>query len=339
MNLDFLNFHRHLFIILLLVIASVLMLTLNLGELKNINDIDFFDVIGEGGITVMTLVWIFFILISRPSGKVTLLLFTGLTLTHLSMLLDFIDEFVVYPEDNHWLTAIESLPAPIGMLIMSVALYQWHLEQVSINTQLRKTERYYRDHSLTDFVTGLYSAKYMKTQLQREIVTVNNFKHAETNNNLGKKQSEQTLTFSMMLIDIRQFDLFNRKHGDHQGDILLRETAQIILMNLRDNDLACRYASDRFIILMPNTNTNIAEQVAKHIEKSIEHLAFKVGSSTAANYQHVASCVMGFTGDKDHLTVLNMLNECMAETKANFNKIQVSANNQSHHLFNKPVVH
>jgi len=338
MNLDFLTFHRHLFVILLLVIASVLTLTLQLGELKNINDIDFFDVLGEGGITVMTLVWIFFILISRPSGRVTVLLFTGLTLTHISMLLDFIDEFVVYPEDNKWLTAIESLPAPIGMLIMSIALYQWHLEQVSINTQLRKTERYYRDHSLTDFVTGLYSAKYMKVQLQREIINVNNLNHAENANNI-KEDSKKELTFSMMLIDIRQFDLFNRKHGDHQGDILLRETAQIILMNLRDNDLACRYASDRFIILMPNTNTNIAEQVAKHIEKSIENLAFKIGSSTTANYQHVASCVMSFNGNEDHLTILAMLNERMTETKTHFHEVQAAHKHKLNHLFNKPVIH
>ena len=324
MNLDFLTFHRHLFIILLLVIASVLMLTLQLGELKNVNDIDFLDVIGEGGITVMTLVWIFFILISRPSGKVTVLLFTGLTLTHISMLLDFIDEFLFYPEDNKWLTAIESLPAPIGMLIMSVALYQWHLEQVSINTQLRKTERYYRDHSLTDFVTGLYSAKYMKTQLQREIVSAKNVNNNNHSNNEKKTdEPKPILTFTLMLIDIRQFDQFNRKHGDQQGNILLREIAQIILMNLRDNDLACRYASDCFIVLMPNTGTNTAEQVASDIEKSIEHLAFKVGRSTIANYQHVSSCVMSFNGNEDYLTILEKLNERMKITKQHLHQKQL----------------
>jgi len=144
--------------------------TFQTGQLKHATQIDFFDIAGEGGITLMTLVWIFFILISRPADKVINLLFTGLTLTHVSMLLDFIDEFLIYPDNNTWITTIESLLAPIGMIIMSFALYLWHQEQMTINTQLRNTEKYYRDHSLTDYVTGLYSAKYMKSQLQREIL-------------------------------------------------------------------------------------------------------------------------------------------------------------------------
>jgi diguanylate cyclase (GGDEF)-like protein len=309
MNLFFLKFHRHLFIILLMVITTVVTVTSQIGELKPVAEFDFFDAAGEGGITLMTLVWIFFILISRPSGKVTNLLFVGLTLTHVSMLLDFIDEFYVYPSDNTWLTTFESLPAPVGMVIMSVALYWWHQEQMSINAQLRNTERYYRDHSLTDFVTGLYSAKYMKDQLQREIVNANTHQQP----------------FTMMLIDIRHFDSFNRKHGDQQGDTLLRETAQLILMNLRDEDLACRYASDRFIILMPNTSIQTAQTVATHIEQAIANLAFKIGNSSAAQYQHVASCVMECTGDDEYLNVLDKLNDRMLVTKHTLNN-QATAN-------------
>lgn len=308
MNLSFFKFHRHLFLILLAVMSTIVVLTAQIGELKSFSEFDLFDAAGEGGITLMTLVWIFFILISRPAGKVTNLLFIGLTLTHVSMLLDFIDEFYVYPDNNAWITTIESLPAPVGMVIMSFALYRWHQEQMSINTQLRNTERYYRDHSLTDYITGLYSAKYMKDQLQREI-----------SNAAIYQQS-----FSVMLIDIRKFDSFNRKYGDQQGDILLRETAQVILMNLRDEDLACRYASDRFIILMPNTNKQSSETLAAQIEHSIANLAFKVGNSTKAKYQHVASCVMEFNGDDNYLNILDKLNESMIATKHNLNSKDVA---------------
>jgi len=308
MNLSFLKFHRHLFFILLVVITTIVGFTAHIGELKPIVDLDLFDAAGEGGITLMTLVWIFFILISRPAGKVTTLLFMGLTLTHVSMLLDFIDEFYVYPDNNTWITTIESLPAPVGMVIMSFALYLWHQEQMTINTQLRNTERYYRDHSLTDYITGLYSAKYMKDQLQREIS--NAAIHQES--------------FSVMLIDIRKFDRFNREYGDQQGDILLRETAQVILMNLRDEDLACRYASDRFIILMPNTSIQNSETLSAQIEHSIANLAFKVGKSTSAKYQHVASCVMQFDGNDDYLTILEKLNDRMLATKHHLNSKDVA---------------
>ncbi|WP_111978673.1 GGDEF domain-containing protein [Algibacillus agarilyticus] len=308
MNFAFLKFHRHLFVILFVVLASVVAMTIQLGDLKTFAQIDFFDAAGEGGITLMTLLWLFFTLISRPAGKVTHWLFVGLTLTNVSMLLDFMDEFVQYPADSAWLSTIESLPAPIGMVILSVALYQWHLEQMTINAQLRRTERYYRDHSLTDFVTGLYSAKYMKNQLERECTQVK------------KRQS----TVAVMMIDIRNFDCFNRKHGDQQGDILLREVAQLILMNLRDEDLACRYASDRFVIMLPNTTLLTAQAMANDIELSISNLAFKFGPSSVANYQHVTSCALIFDGQEGVDDMLSQLNNAMLATKHAVN-LQASA--------------
>ena len=147
MNFTFLRLHRALFTYLLLTILAVVWGTLSIGTLKPEAEIDWFDAVGEGGITLMTLIWIFFILISRPSGGVTNALFIGLTFTHVSMLLDFLDEFLHYPLDWSWLSTVESLPAPLGMVIMSFALYHWHKEQNTINNQLRRTERFYREHS------------------------------------------------------------------------------------------------------------------------------------------------------------------------------------------------
>lgn len=246
----------------------------NIGIAKPYHEVDWLDAIGEGGITLMTVIWLFFILISRPAGRVTNLLFIGLTLTHVSMLLDFLDEFLRYPDEWSWLLAVESLPAPLGMAIMSFALYHWHKEQMAINNQLRRTERFYREHSLTDFTTGLYSADYMKNQIKLEINSVKN----------------QGRFFALMMFDIRQFSQFNFHYGFEHGDILLREVAQLITMNIRDGDLACRYASDRFIVLMPNTSKETADEISKQTQRSIEHLAYKSGNTSQAVYPHVITC-------------------------------------------------
>jgi len=121
----------------------------------------------------------------------------------------------------------------------------------------------------------------------------------------------------MLLINIRKFDLFNRTYGDQQGDLLRRETAQVILMNLRDEDLACRYASDHFIVLMRTTAVNTAEKVTVYIEQSIANLGFEVGNFSTEKYQNVTCCAMQFHGADDYRVTLDKLNEYMQTIKDN----------------------
>ena len=274
MNFTFLRLHSALFAYLAGIILVVIVSTFSLGNLKATATIDWFDAAGEGGITLMTLIWIFFTLVSRPAGRVTNLLFIGLTFTHVSMLLDFLDEFIYYSESWAWINTIESLPAPIGMVMMSIALFHWHQEQTAINNQLKRTERFYREHSFIDFTTGLYSADYMKNQLKLELNTVKN----------------QHSSFSLLMFDIRQFAQFNHQFGFEHGDVLLREIAQLITMNIRDGDLACRYASDRFIVLLPNTHKSTADEIALQVKDAIEHLAYKSDNTSHAIYPKVFAC-------------------------------------------------
>lgn len=300
MNFTFLRLHKALFVYLALTMICIISGALFMGTLKPDVELDWLDALGEGGITLMTLIWIFFTLISRPAGRVTNLLFLGLILTHASMLLDFLDEFLTYPENWAWLTTIESLPAPLGMVMMSFALYHWHQEQAAINNQLRRKERYYREHSLTDFTTGLYSADYMKNQLKVEI---NNAK-------------SQDSCFSLMMFDICQFSQFNHNYGTDHGDSLLREVAQLITMNIRDGDLACRYASDRFIVLMPNTNEATAQKIAMQTKESISHLAYKSDNTSEAIYPHVVSCSHQYRGWNNFDEILADINQQLSLAKS-----------------------
>jgi diguanylate cyclase (GGDEF)-like protein len=299
MNFTFLRLHKTLYADILITICLVLTGTLCIGTLKNKSEFDWVDAIGEGGITLMTLIWIFFTLLSRPSGRVTNLLFIGLTLTHVSMLLDFMDEFLYYPADWAWITTVESLPAPLGMIMMTFALYHWHQEQNIINSQLRRTERFYREHSLIDFVTGLYSADYMKNQINIEVTNT---------------QSQHSF-FSLMMLDIQQFSKFNLDYGYKHGDILLREIAQLITMNIRDGDLACRYASDRFIVLMPNTLLKTAEEITQQTQNSIENLAYKLDKTSQAIYPKVNTCTHQYRGWHSFDEVLADMNQHLSLAK------------------------
>lgn len=260
------------------------------GDVKESAVISNLDILGEGSIVFLTLAWILAALASRPPGRVTCLLTIGLGFFLFSVSLDFLDEFFHYPEEAYWISMIESYPASVGMVVMTAALYQWHLEQRALNLQLRRREWDFRDHDAIDPITQLYRAEYWKAQIYR-------LQHADKSAVLA-------------IIDINNFSLFNQKHGYTEGDRYLHEIAQLVIMNLRQQDLACRYAGDRFAILMPDISPMQADLILSDIKASIQHLAFRHSQNANAIYTTARSTQVTLLPNQRLATVLNnMLSE------------------------------
>jgi diguanylate cyclase (GGDEF)-like protein len=261
--------HSVLFSVFCGVISLAISLGLGLGQAKELSIISWLDILGEGSVALLSAGWIFFILISRPPGKVTTALVIGLSFFLFSALLDLFDEVMFYQDAARYLSMFESAPAAIGMLIMSHALFQWHQEQLVLNQQLQKRESDNRQHDQVDFITKLYGADYMRCQINQQL------------------QNGSPPQFSVVMLDIDNFDNFNRRYGHGEGDRLLREISEVILMTLRSTDLVCRYAGDRFIVLLPHTPLDIAQETAEQIRQAIIHIAYKPSQHQQAVYHNL----------------------------------------------------
>lgn len=269
MSFTLLTRHQGLLMFVLSVIALGVSLCVFNGEAKYLGDIEWLDIIGEGSVMLLTFCWIGAVMISRPPGKVTSLLVVGLTLFSFSALLDVFDEFIFYHTAGMWLSLVESIPAAIGMVVMSIALYWWHQEQLALNKQLQRRELWYRSHDQIDVVTQLYRADYWRSR--------------------AIELQEQGIPAAVVVIDINDFSQFNLRYGHAEGDRFLREISQLIVMNLRAVDLACRYAGDRFVILMPEIEPQGAMELAQQLEQCIRNVAFKSGGQTTAIFHSVRS--------------------------------------------------
>ena len=297
---SFLKLHTRLLLLLGVFIAAAICMVSLFGSAKPASEIDWIDCFGEGGIAVMTLIWLLATLLTRPKGKVTNLLFLGLSALHISLLLDFLDEFYRFDLEYDWLTSLEALPATLGMGLMSLAMYFWYHEQQVLNHLLQKKERFYREHGLTDFITGLYRADYMKKQVAREL-------HAYRDNGTG---------FCMALLDIKGFSEFNRKYGGVRSNSLLSDIGQIITLNLRESDLACRYASDRFIVLLPDTDLVKAHAVIEQVAQMVASHTPYDNHNSALGFEGVQWQCMAGRKDDDHNTLLQRLSQSLNELKA-----------------------
>lgn len=107
--------------------------------------------------------------------------------------------------------------------------------------------------SYNDALTGLYNRRFMEEELKR-------------------RDEASQLPLAVIMGDVNGLKLSNDVFGHEQGDKLLRKIAEILKANCRETDIVARWGGDEFLMLLPQTNMETAEQIIKKInEKCIEN--------------------------------------------------------------------
>ncbi|MBN9241537.1 MAG: PleD family two-component system response regulator [Mesorhizobium sp.] len=129
------------------------------------------------------------------------------------------------------------------------------------NDQLRASVTQTIEMAVTDGLTGLHNRRYLDS-------------HLET---LFDRAVARKRPLSLMITDLDRFKSINDTHGHDGGDDVLREFARRLRKNVRGIDLACRFGGEEFVVVMPDTEGEIAERVAERIRAEIEREPFAIG--------------------------------------------------------------
>ncbi|PKO12452.1 MAG: hypothetical protein CVU39_23950 [Chloroflexi bacterium HGW-Chloroflexi-10] len=90
----------------------------------------------------------------------------------------------------------------------------------------------------------------------------------------GKREVDRAYRFrkplSALFVDIDHFREFNNKYSYLVGDQVLRLLAEVIHSSVRDTDLVGRYGGEEFVILLTETDTNTALEVAERLRLQVE---------------------------------------------------------------------
>ncbi len=81
-------------------------------------------------------------------------------------------------------------------------------------------------------------------------------------------------TLSILLLDIDHFKKFNDQYGHQVGDFVLSEFTSTLQNNVRKYDIVARYGGEEFIIILPETNSEEAMNVAEKLRNAIESANF-----------------------------------------------------------------
>ncbi len=168
-------------------------------------------------------------------------------------------------------------------------------EQFTLSLANLKLREMLRVQSIRDPLTGLYNRRHMEESLAREIHRAN---RRETN--LG-----------LIMLDVDHFKDFNDNHGHDEGDVLLRELGAVLRANTRQEDIACRYGGEEFLIILPEAPLDVAHQRAELLRERIRSgLKFKKDTVTVS---------LGVAVYPDHgLTresILNVVDQALYQAK------------------------
>ncbi len=111
-----------------------------------------------------------------------------------------------------------------------------------------------------DPLTSVYNRRYMDAHLDRKIMEI-----AET----GKP-------VSVLILDLDHFKLVNDDYDHDAGDDVLREFAKRIGKGLRDSDMVARYGGEEFVVVMPDTEIDVARTVAERLREAVCNETFKL---------------------------------------------------------------
>ncbi len=89
-----------------------------------------------------------------------------------------------------------------------------------------------------------------------------------------RRSRESDTPLTLVMGDIDDFKLYNDAHGHLQGDMALRDLAEIMRRSTRGADTVGRYGGEEFVIILPNTDAEGGRLVAENMRRRIEEHKF-----------------------------------------------------------------
>jgi len=111
-----------------------------------------------------------------------------------------------------------------------------------------------------------YLMQYMRRQATIDSLTgLLNRTGLEVLGNLGSGSVRAVRPLSLVVIDLDDFKTINDVQGHTAGDDVLRSFGMALRKNLRPDDIAVRIGGDEFMLILPRTSTQAAEETVERL--------------------------------------------------------------------------
>ncbi len=137
------------------------------------------------------------------------------------------------------------------------------------NEELQHANEKLETLSQEDALTSLHNRRYFEMKLEAE----------------WKREGRDQKILSLMVIDIDYFKLYNDTYGHAEGDECLKSVAYVLQSSLhRPADVIARIGGEEFVVLLPDVDSEGAQNVAQHMQAQLQHAALTHATSPLGDY-------------------------------------------------------
>lgn len=180
--------------------------------------------------------------------KRLLFLFLAVAVLVVLTSLDYLHITDSKPFYNHFNLLVDLVTQIIVVLILSSVLISVLVLEYTYE------QRRVQELANIDYVSGLYTRRYILDQCDREI----------------KKCMRYRTPFSLLICDVDDFKQINDNYGHDAGDFTIQHIAQIFWNHIRATDVAARWGGEEFLILFPETDMQTARQIAERLHHAVQ---------------------------------------------------------------------
>lgn len=119
--------------------------------------------------------------------------------------------------------------------------------------------------TLTDDLTEVYNARFLKTALRREVRRAGRF---------GQE-------LAIVMVEPDRFEEWCAQQGELRGSVVLKELAALLAQQVRSFDLMARIGENRFMVVLPQTARGGAIEVAERMRAAVAEHTFSAAAPGA----------------------------------------------------------
>ncbi len=167
-----------------------------------------------------------------------------------------------------------------------------------LSTDMHSAMSRIKEISETDELTGIYNV--------RAFTALANHAH--------KQSVRYGQPYSIVMVDSDSLKKINDNYGHEAGNRLLKLTVTCIQQGLRDTDVLARYGGDEFVLLLPQTKTDGAFEVAERVRKTIASTPLGTHGEQVSTTVSVGVATFPEHG-KDLAVVMNCADQALYSSK------------------------
>jgi diguanylate cyclase (GGDEF)-like protein len=136
------------------------------------------------------------------------------------------------------------------------------LARIRVGSRVIQYQQHLEYQTQTDALTGLYNRRAFEKKMTDELERANRYDHP----------------LSLLILDIDNFKVINDTYGHNSGDAALIKISETLRATTRQSDFPSRFGGEEFVLILPETDHESAQQAAEKILGDIRSFVFSVNN-------------------------------------------------------------